>query len=84
MERDIVDGEDVEARHAVHHAAVDVSSLVLQLHRLEEVVVRLQSEHIELGVFSASVLVDDEMSPLRVDHLLVGMVLLLVDLKTKN
>ena len=80
MEGDIVDGEDVEARHAVHHAAVHVAPLVLQLHRLEEVVVRLQGEHIELRVLSTSVFVNDEMSPLGVDNLLVGVVILLIDL----
>ena len=70
----------MEAGHTVHHAAVDVASLVLNLHRLEEVVVGLQGEHVELSVLSASVFVDDEMSSLRVDDLLVGVVLLLVDL----
>ena len=77
----VVDGEDVEARHAVHHAAVGVAALVLQLHGLQEVVVRLEGEHVELRGGAARVLVDDEVAALRVDSLLMGVVLLLVDLQ---
>ena len=80
----VVDGEDVEARHAVHHAAVGVAALVLQLHGLQEVVVRLEGEHVELRGGAARVLVDDEVAALRVDALLVGVVLLLVDLQHKK
>ena len=70
--------------HAVHHAAVEVSSLVLEVHGLEKIVVRIEREYVELRVLPASVIVDDEMSSLGVDSLLVRVVLLLVDLQETN
>ena len=82
LERDVIDGEDMKAGLAIHHAVVQVASFVVKIHRLEEVVVGLQGEHIELGVLSR-VLVDDKVAPLRVNTLLMGMIFLLVNLKRK-
>ena len=82
LERDIIDGEDMEAGLAIHHTVVQVPSFIVEVHGLEEVVVGLEGEHIELCV-SARVLVDDEVSSLRVDSFLVWVVLLLINLQTK-
>ena len=69
----------MKAGLAIHHAVVQVASFVVKVHRLEEVVVGLQGEHIELRVL-ARVLVDDKVTPLRVNALLMGVIFLLVNL----
>ena len=70
----------MKASLAIHHTVVQVASFVVKVHRLEEVVVRLQGKHIELGVL-AGVLVDDKVTALRVNTFLMGMIFLLVNLK---
>ena len=82
LERDVIDGEDMKAGLAIHLAVVQVASFVVKIHRLEGVVVGLQGEHIELGIL-ARVLVDDKVTPLRVNTLLMRMIFLLVNLKRK-
>ena len=82
LERDVIDGENMKAGLAIHHAVVQVASFVMEVHRLEEVVIGLQGEHIELRVL-ARVLIDDEVTPLRVNALLMGMIFLLVNLQRK-
>ena len=69
----------MKAGLAIHHAVVQVASFVVKVHRLEEVVVGLQGEHIELCVL-ARVLVYDEVTSLGVNALLMGVIFLLVNL----
>ena len=82
LERDVIDGEDMKASLAIHHAVVQVASFVVKVHRLEEIVVGLQGEHIELRVL-ARVLVYNEVTPLRVNTLLMGVIFLLINLQRK-
>ena len=84
MERNIVDGKNMKSRHTVHHTAEEVSSLVLEVHRLKKIVVGIEREYVELRVFSPGALVNDEMSSFRVDSLLVRVILLLKDLQETN
>ena len=70
----------MKARHGVHHAVVEISSLVMKIHGLEEVVVRFESKHIELCV-SAGVFINDEVASLRVHSFLMRVIFLLINLK---
>ena len=53
----------MEVSHAIHHGVVHVSPAILKIHRLEEIIVRLQSKNIKLR-FPSGVFINDEVSPL--------------------
>ena len=65
--------------HAVHHTVVNIASLVMQIHRLQKIVVRLQCKNIELSGTSR-IFVNYKVSSLGVDSFLMGVIVLLVNL----
>ena len=80
LEGNIVDGEDVEVGQVVHHDVEQVSPSVCEAHFLEIVVKWIQSKHIEMS-FSPGELVDYEVPSLSINSFLMGLKLLLIDLK---
>ena len=80
LEGNIVDGEDMEVGKVVHHNVEQVSPSVREAHFLEIVVKWIQSEHIEMS-FSPGKLVNDEVPSLSINSFLMGLKLLIIDLK---
>ena len=76
----VINRENMKARHAIHHAVVHVASFVLQVHGFEKIVVGFQGKHVELSV-TAGIFINDEMSPLRVHSFLMRVIFFLINLK---